>query len=88
MDDKALPNSDKMARDQRVGFVTSGYITKKGTPSGESAKFNYLPPGQDINDQHCADIRAMEKKQVTAMGYPGDGWQGNDSAPGAQVDEG
>jgi len=35
----------------RPGFQTNGYITKKGTAYGEAAKFNYLPPGQDIDMQ-------------------------------------
>lgn len=83
-----LPNSDKMVRDEKVGFVTSGYIDKKGTASGQDARFNYLPPGQNIDDQFTADIRSMEMKKVTAMGYPGDGWVGNDSSPGAQEDLG
>lgn len=60
-----------------TGFKTSGYITKKGTPSGADAKFNQLPPGQNIADQECADIRDLPKKEITASGYPGDGWSGD-----------
>lgn len=59
---------------ERVGFQTSGYIDKKGTPSGESARFNRLPPGDDIDDQVVADIRNMPMKRVVAQSYPGDGW--------------
>ncbi len=85
---KNLPSSDKMMRDQRVGFVTSGYIDKKGTPNGLSAAFNWLPPGQDISDQYNADIRDLPMKEPMATGYEGDGWKGNDSSPDPQDDEG
>jgi hypothetical protein len=56
------------------GFDASGgcYI-KKGTPFGEAAMFNQLPPGMDISDQAFADIRDMKLKMVTEIGYPGDG---------------
>jgi hypothetical protein len=53
----------------------SGYIVKKGTPYGEAAKFNFLPPGMDINDQENRDIRDMPLKKITAESYPGDGWE-------------
>lgn len=66
----------------KAGFQTSGYITKKGTPNGADAKFNYLPPGMNIDRQECADIRPLEMKQiVSASGYPGDGWSGETSNP-------
>lgn len=57
-----------------TGFVTSGFITKKGTPSGEGAKFNVMPPGEYIEDQPDADIREMPMKKITPLGYPGSGF--------------
>jgi|SRR6267378_1401929 len=54
---------------------TSAYIVKKGTPYGEAAKFNFLPPGMDITNQENADFRNMELKKITDMSYPGDGWE-------------
>lgn len=75
-----LPNSAKMENDERVGFETSGYIDKKGTPAGLEARFNYLPPGQDINDQYCADIRDLPMKRITAGSFPGDGWNGSNGS--------
>jgi hypothetical protein len=58
----------------RPGFETSGYITKKGTPSGESAMFNKMPPGMDITNQEVTDQRNLKLKKITSMGYEGDGW--------------
>lgn len=58
----------------KTGVDNSGYIDKKGTPSGMSAKFNRLPPGEDISDQEVADIRSEEMITVTPLGYPGDGF--------------
>jgi len=55
------------------GFQTSGYLDKKGTPYGEGAKFNMMPPGMDITNQEVCDIRDMEFKTITESGYPGDG---------------
>lgn len=57
----------------RPGFQTDGYIDKKGTPSGEGATFNKMPPGMDITNQECAEFNSMPLKMVTDMGYPGDG---------------
>ncbi len=71
-----LPNSSKMENDEMVGFKTEGYIDKKGTPTGLGAKFNYMPPGQNILDQFVADLRDLPMKTITDMGYPGDGWEG------------
>lgn len=59
----------------KPGFETSGYITKKGTCYGEAAKFNYLPPGMDIENQENSDQRELTMKKITNMGYPGDGWE-------------
>ena len=55
------------------GFQTSGYIDKKGTPYGEAAKFNLMPPGMDIANQEVVDIRDMPMKSITDSGYEGDG---------------
>lgn len=62
---------------EKSGFIgdTSDYIDKKGTPYGEAAKFNFLPPGMDIGNQKMVDIREMALKEVTSISYPGDGWQ-------------
>ena len=76
--DSGLPgmNSTKADIGEKSGFegATSGYIVKKGTPYGEAAKFNLMPPGMDINDQTVRDIRDMPMKTVIAESYPGDGW--------------
>ena len=60
---------------EKSGFQTDGYIVKKGTPYGEAAKFNYLPPGMDIDNQENKDIRSMPYVEVTEQSYPGDGWE-------------
>lgn len=56
------------------GFQTSGYIDKKGTPYGEAAKFNFMPPGMDISNQENSDQRAMPLRKIIAESFPGDGW--------------
>jgi hypothetical protein len=56
------------------GFVTDGYIDKQGTPYGEAAKFNYMPPGMDISNQMNTEIHEMPLKKLVAESYPGDGW--------------
>lgn len=58
------------------GFVTQGYLDKKGTPYGEAAKLNLMPPGMEIADQEITDQRTMPMKRVTSESYPGDGWGG------------
>lgn len=65
----------------RPGFETSGYIDKKGTPSGESARFNKMPPGMDITNQEVTDQRNLKLKKITDMGYAGDGWGGERDIP-------
>jgi hypothetical protein len=56
------------------GFDASGNCWYKfGTPYGEKAMFNQLPPGPDITDQDYILINEMPLKRVTMMGYPGDG---------------
>lgn len=69
-----LPNSKKMVNGEEVGIQASGYLDKKGTPDGAFDQFNFLPPGQNIEKQSIADIRPMEMKTITPLGYPGDGW--------------
>jgi len=76
--DAGIPGmgSTKMTGNQKVGFEasTSSYIDKKGTPSGDGAHFNAMPPGMDIADQAVADIRPLPLKTLTSESYPGDGW--------------
>jgi hypothetical protein len=59
----------------RPGFQTNGYITKKGTAYGEAAKFNYLPPGQDIDCQenYCGIMGAFGYHEIV-NGDGFDGW--------------
>lgn len=59
---------------EKTGFQTTGYIDKKGTPYGEAAKLNLMPPGMEIENQDIAEINAMPMKTVTSESYPGDGW--------------
>ena len=56
------------------GFITDGYVDKQGTPYGEAAKFNFLPPGMDISNQENAEINQMPMRILVAESYPGDGW--------------
>ncbi len=60
---------------EKSGFETSGYLDKKGTPYGEAAKLNFLPPGMDITKQEMTDQRDMPLKKVVAESYAGDGWE-------------
>lgn len=58
----------------RPGFISdASYINKKGTPSGESAMFNRMPPGMDISNQECCDINDMPMRKLLDLSYPGDG---------------
>ena len=57
-----------------AGFQTSGYINKKGTPHGDGATFNAMPPGMDITNQDVTDQRPLPMKKLTSLSYPGDGW--------------
>jgi len=59
---------------EKSGFITEGYLDKQGTPYGEGAKFNFLPPGMDISNQENAEIHEMPLRKLTAESYPGDGW--------------
>lgn len=56
------------------GFIVDGYLDKQGTPYGEAAKFNFLPPGMDINNQANAEIHDMPLRKLTDESYPEDGW--------------
>lgn len=62
---------------EKSGFEgsTASYIDKKGTPFGEAAKFNHMPPGMDIENQEVTDQRPLAMKKVTDISYPGDGWE-------------
>jgi uncharacterized protein RhaS with RHS repeats len=73
-DEGVLPKSDGKSL-EKAGINDYGYITKKGIPEGLDARFNYLPPGMNIEDQKNSDIR--EQKMLEYKGgitYPGDGW--------------
>ncbi len=59
---------------EQSGFITEGYIDKGNTPYGEEAKFNYLPPGMDIDNQVNYEAHAMPFRKVIEESYPGDGW--------------
>lgn len=59
---------------EKSGFITEGYMDKGGTPYGEAAKFNFLPPGMDISNQENAEINMMPLRKITSESYPGDGW--------------
>ena len=68
-----LPSSGGASLD-KDGIRDSGYLDKKGTPSGMEAKFNKLPPGTNIEDQAVADIREEPLKLYShGLSYPGDG---------------
>lgn len=66
---------------EKSGFQTEGYIFKKGTPQGESAMFNKMPPGMDITNQDVTDQRNMPMKKLTDLDYPGDGAFGHRDIP-------
>lgn len=59
---------------EKSGFITDGYLDKGGTPFGEAAKFNFLPPGMEIDNQENAEIHEMPMRKLVAESYPGDGW--------------
>ena len=68
-----LPSSGGQAV-EKTGIKDAGYLDKKGTPSGESAKFNAMPPGMNIEDQAVCDIREQPMKTYSGgISYPGDG---------------
>lgn len=69
-----LPDSATMAGNEMVGIKNHDYLVKKNLEFGPNVHYNSLPPGMDIEDQENCDIRRMELKTVTDMGYPGDGW--------------
>ena len=69
-----LPSSGGEVLD-KAGIKDSGYLDKKGTPSGLTAMFNMLPPGTNIEDQKVADIRPESMIEYKGgISYPGDGW--------------
>lgn len=71
-------NSGSGSDSERTGFDTSGYIDKKGTPSGEGAMFNHMPPGMDITNQSITDQRPLPLKKLVDLSYPNDGWPTHD----------
>ena len=80
MDSKAKPKTAIVGMQsgtgsdcERTGFDTSGYIVAKGTPQGEGATFNSMPPGMDITNQRLLGIHDMPLKKLVGMSYPGDG---------------
>jgi len=73
-DQNVLPKSGGESID-KTGIKDSGYLDKKGTPSGMSAEFNMLPPGTNIEDQSVCDIRPMAMHEYKGgISFPGDGW--------------
>jgi hypothetical protein len=66
---------------EMVGFQTSGYIDKQGTPHGDSAAFNKMPPGMDITNQETIEYYDMPFKKLVATSYPGDGWGSSRDIP-------
>ena len=74
MPDVGTLSSSGGASVEKDGIKDTGYLEKKGTPSGEGAMFNMLPPGTNIEDQSVADIRAQPLKSWTGgLSYQGDG---------------
>lgn len=59
---------------EKSGFQTTGYIQKGNTPQGEGAKFNYMPPGPDIDNQAIYKAISLPVRKLTEESYPGDGW--------------
>lgn len=59
---------------EKSGFITDGYLDKQGTPYGEAARFNFLPPGMDISNQENAEIHTMPLRRLLPQSYPDDGW--------------
>ena len=76
------PQSGKIAGMQSLksdsldcsGLDASGdWLKKNGTPYGEAALFNQLPPGMDISDQQFALINNMTMRSYGGgVTYPGD----------------
>ena len=72
-DENVLPKSGGASLD-KDGIDDSGYLTKKGLAYGNSAFYNTLPPGMDIEDQENIDSRKMELKTFKGgLSYPDDG---------------
>lgn len=65
------PLSDNLHGDEHGSGLS--YIVKKGTAYGEAAKFNHMPPGQDLFAQDLSDLdrsNAMVFKEiVNSKGY-------------------
>jgi hypothetical protein len=73
-DENVLPKSGGESID-KTGIKDSGYLDKKGTPSGLAAEFNMLPPGTNIEDQKVCDYHEMKMVEYRGgISFPGDGW--------------
>ena len=58
----------------------SGYLDKQGTPYGENARFNHMPPGMDISNQDMAEIHQMPIKfLLDPNGYGDSPWPLHDT---------
>lgn len=68
-----LPRSGGKSLD-KDGIDDAGYIDKKGTPSGEDARFNMLPPGMNIENQKVAEMNSMPMREWKGgLSYEDDG---------------
>jgi hypothetical protein len=56
---------------------STNYQVKKGTPSGDSAEFNALPPGQDIFDQAVSDLDRTNRMKFKEIVHSGGYDEGN-----------
>jgi hypothetical protein len=69
----AIPVNLPSSLDANEHGKSTDHFVKKGTPYGENAKFNHMPPGQDLFAQDVADLdrtNAMVRKDVTgSRGY-------------------
>jgi len=72
-DVNVLPRSGGQSLD-KDGINDTGYLTKKGLEYGNSAMYNTLPPGMDIDDQENIDSRSMPMRTYDGgVSYPTDG---------------
>lgn len=73
-DMNVLPKSGGETLD-KSGINDTGYLVKKGLKYGNTAFYNTLPPGMDIEDQENIDSRDQTFKTYSGgISYPGDGW--------------
>ena len=66
------PNFDKMyGEDNLEGILGNDEDdNKKGTPYGENAKFNFLPPGQHIELQKVSDVQRTADMKLRTLVNP------------------